>query len=42
MVQKKELRADLLKFLKDGCNEHPSKIIKGEELMNKFFINGKI
>jgi len=39
---KKKLRADLLTFLKDVRIEHPSKTIKGEELMDKFSIDGKI
>ena len=39
MGLKRELRADLLMFLKDVRNEHPSKTIKGEELMDKFSID---
>ncbi|MCK5849013.1 MAG: hypothetical protein KAH01_07460 [Caldisericia bacterium] len=35
----KELRSDLLKFLKDVRNEHPSKTIKCEDSMGKFFID---
>ena len=35
----KELRSDLLKFLRDVRKEHPLKTVKGEELMDEFSID---